>query len=66
MSGESGHEPPSLRTLQDACGFIVSAVRYRASDLAVVAWIPVDAVLRSRMWSNTFVLMPTALAAYLV
>jgi hypothetical protein len=46
-----------------ALGFVVAAGRYRLQDAANLAWIPVDAVLRSRPLSNLVVWVPTAAAA---
>ena len=49
--------------IRAARGFVLAAVRYRLHDAADQVWRPADAVLRSRTWSNLFVLIPTAWAA---
>ncbi len=51
------------RKVGAALGFVVAALRYRLQDAAELAWIPADAVLRSRPLSNLVVLVPTAAAA---
>lgn len=66
LAGDSGHDPVSWEKLKQAVGFLVSAVRYRCSDAADAAWTPVDAILKSRILSNLFVLLPTAAAGCLV
>jgi hypothetical protein len=66
LAGDVGHDPASWQKVRQAAGFIVSAVRCRCSDIADTSWTPVDAILKSRTFSNLFVLMPTAGAAYLV
>jgi hypothetical protein len=46
-----------------ALGFLWAALCYRLSDAADLAWRPIDSLLRSRTWSNLFVLIPTLMAA---
>jgi len=52
LAGESGHDPITWTKVREARGFVVSAVRFRLSDAADLAWRPVDAVLGSRPLSN--------------
>lgn len=66
LAGESGHDPANRQKVKQALGFVVSAIRYRCSDVADAAWTPVDAVLKSRTLSNLFVIIPTTMAAYIV
>lgn len=66
LAGDNGHETATWRTVEDAFGFLESAVRFRGSDMADLAWMPVNAVLRSRTMSNLFVFIPTTAAAYMV
>lgn len=42
---------------------MAAAIRYRLQDVADLAWIPVDAILKSRLLSNLVVLVPTAATA---
>jgi hypothetical protein len=63
LVGESGHDPVTWRKAIEALGFVASALRCRCTDAADAAWIPVDAILRSRKLSNLLVLGPTAVAA---
>jgi hypothetical protein len=53
---------PAWRKVGAALGFVVAAVRYRLRDAADVAWIPADAVLRSRLLSNLMVGTPMVTA----
>jgi hypothetical protein len=57
---------PARRKADAALGFVVAAVRYRLRDAAEVAWIPADAVLKSRPLSNLVVGMPTVTAAVIL
>ena len=66
LAGESGRDPASWRKVKQASGFLISAVRYRYSDIANAVWALTDAVLRSRTLSNVVVVIPTAAAEYLV
>lgn len=66
LAGESGHDPVTWRNINEALGFVASAIRCRCSDAADAAWTPVDAVLKSRILSNLFTLMPAALAALIL
>ena len=66
LAGESGHDPADWQKAAQAFGFVVTAVKLRSSDAADTAWVPVDAILRSRALSNLFVFLPTGAAAYLV
>jgi hypothetical protein len=63
---ESGHDPADWQKAAEAFGFIVTAVKLRSSDAANAAWVPIEAILRSRTLSNLFVFLPTGAAAYLV
>jgi len=63
LAGESGHDPVTWPKAREAFGFVASAIRCRCSDAAEAAWwTPVDAILKSRMLSNLFVLIPTMMA----
>jgi len=66
LAGESGHDPASWQKARQAAGFVISAIRYRCSDIAEAARAVADAILRSRPLSNLVVIAPTAAAAYLV
>jgi hypothetical protein len=63
LAGESGHDPVTWPKVRQALGFVTSAVRYRLADAADAAWIPVDAILKSRKLSNLLVFGPTSAAA---
>jgi hypothetical protein len=63
LVGEVGHELPIWQKVAAALGFMAAAVRYRLQDAAEVAWIPADAVLRSRPLSNLVAGTPTVTAA---
>ena len=58
LGGESGHDPVTWPKVRQALGFVASAIRYRLSDAADMAWRPADAVLASRFLSNLFVWGP--------
>jgi hypothetical protein len=64
LAGDSGHDPANWKKVKEAFGFLISAVRFRCSDVTDIAWTPVDAILKSRILSNLFVLIPTAIATY--
>jgi hypothetical protein len=66
LAGESGHDQVSWMKVKDAFGFLISAVHFRYSDAAGVAWTPAETILKSRTLSNLSVLIPTATAGYLV
>jgi hypothetical protein len=57
---------PAWRKVGAALGFMVAAIRYRLQDAADLAWIPVDAVLKSRPLSNLVVGVPTVTAAVIL
>ncbi len=59
LAGEPGRELPPWQKARAACGFVVAAVRYRLQDAADLAWVPADAILKSRMLSNLVVWVPT-------
>jgi hypothetical protein len=63
LAGESGHDPVTWPKVREAVGFVASAVQYRLADAADAAWIPVDAILKSRKLSNLLVFGPTCAAA---
>lgn len=66
LAGEGGHDPATWQKVKQAFGFLVSAIRYRCTDAADMAWTPFDAILRSRTLSNLSVLVPTTAAGCLV
>lgn len=66
LAGDSGHDPASWQKVKQACGFLVSAVRFRCTDIADAAWIPADAILKNRALSNLVVLIPTTAAGFLI
>ena len=66
LAGWSGHDSADWEKVRQALGFVASAIRCRCSDAADAAWVPVDAVLKSRILSNLFVFIPAAMAAYIV
>ncbi len=66
LVGESGHDPVTWQKVRDACGFVVSAVRFRLADAAEAAWTPVDAILKSRKLSNLLVFGPTWVATMFI
>jgi hypothetical protein len=66
LFGELGHELPSWRKITAALGFVAAAVRYRFQDAADLAWVPADAILKSRLLSNLVVWFPTAGAAVIL
>jgi hypothetical protein len=66
LLGESGHSLTQREQACAACGFVWAAVRYRLRDATDQAWRPVDAILRSRTWSNLFVLIPAAVASLFI
>ena len=63
LTGEPGHELPARRKVAAAIGFVIAAIRYRHQDAADLAWIPADAVLKSRLLSSLVVGVPTVTAA---
>jgi hypothetical protein len=66
LIGEPDHELPAWQKARAALGFVGAAVRYRLQDVADLAWVPADAVLKSRMLSNLVVWFPTAAAAVIL
>jgi hypothetical protein len=66
LAGEKGIGLTSRRKIMTAIGFIVAAMRFRAEDVADLAWIPVDAVLKSRKLSNLFIGAPPLVASMIV
>jgi hypothetical protein len=54
LAGEPGHRSQVFAAL----GFVVAAVRFRIEDAADLAWVPVDAVLKSRFLSSIFITVP--------
>lgn len=63
LAGESGQDPVTWHKVKDALGFVASAVQCRMADVGDAAWIPVDAILKSRKLSNLLVFGPTAMSA---
>jgi hypothetical protein len=63
LAGESGHDPVTWRKVKEALGFVASALQCRGRDMAEAAWIPIDAILKSRKLSNMLVFGPTWAAA---
>jgi hypothetical protein len=57
---------PRGRKIGAALGCGAAAVRYRLRDAADLAWLPADAVLRSRPLSSLVVGLPTAAAAVIL
>ncbi len=53
-----GHQFGRWGQLRAALGFVAAAVRFRAEDAADLAWMPIDAVLRSRFVSGIFIVGP--------
>ena len=66
IAGHVGHEMRPWRKLMDALGFLIAAVYYRIQDAADLAWIPAEAILKSRALSNIFFIAPTATAALVI
>jgi hypothetical protein len=66
LLGESDHGLIQREQIRAARGFVWAAVRYRLQDAIDQAWRPVDAVLRSRTWSNLFVLIPSAMVSLFI
>lgn len=66
IAGESGHDPASWQKVKQAFGFLTSAIYYRCSDMAEAIWVPVDRIFKSRVLSNTFVMIPTTVAGWFV
>jgi hypothetical protein len=66
LAGESGHDPVTPQKVKEARGFVLAAVRYRIGDAAATAWTPADAILRSWVLSNMFVLIPSSVAAVII
>ncbi len=64
--GHVGKEIPPWRKLMAALGFLIAAVHYRIQDATDLAWIPVEAILKSRALSNIFFIAPTATAAVVI
>ena len=60
LAGDTGHDPVTCRKSREASGFVVCAVKLRLADITDAAWVPVDAVLKSRTLSNLLVLRPHA------
>ncbi len=58
LAGETGHQLGRQDQIVAALGFVAAAVRFRLEDAADLAWVPVDAVLRSRFLSGIFVTGP--------
>jgi hypothetical protein len=65
LAGERGHHLGRRSQTFAALGFVVAAVRFRFEDATDLAWMPVDAVLRSRFLSGIFIMGPV-LAVVLV
>lgn len=65
LGGEPGYQFGRWGQVRAALGFVLAAVRFRAEDAADLAWMPVDAVLRSRFLSGLFITGPV-LAVVLV
>jgi hypothetical protein len=63
LAGESGHDRITGREVKKALGFVASAPQCRCRDAADAAWIPVEAILKSRKLSNLLVFGPTWAAA---
>jgi hypothetical protein len=66
LAGESGRGLSVSRKTKAAVGFVIAAIRYRSQDAADLVWKPVDAVLKSRAYSNLLVITPTAAAAVII
>ena len=60
LAGWTGCGLSPRKQIRAAGGFVWAAIRYRLQDAADLAWRPMDAVLRSRILSNLFVLGPVA------
>ena len=66
LAGESGHDPVTWQKVRQAFGFVASAVRFRLTDAADLAWRPADAVLGSRTLSNLFVWGPVIVMLFAI
>jgi hypothetical protein len=66
LLGEFGRGLASRDQIRAARGFLLAAMRYRLSDATEAAWVPVDAMLKSRTLSNALVLSLTAAAAMVI
>jgi hypothetical protein len=66
MAASARHQVSTWRNVRAALSRVISALRCRCSDTASATWTPVDAVLKSRLVSNIFVVVPSTAAAYLV
>jgi hypothetical protein len=66
LLGEPEHGLTQREQIRAAGGFVWAAIRYRLQDATDQAWRPIDAVLRSRTWSNLFVLIPTTMVSLLI
>jgi hypothetical protein len=62
LAGGRDRELSDRQRLSAALGFVVAAVRFRLQDLADLAWIPADAVLKSRPLSSLAIWTPTTAA----
>jgi hypothetical protein len=58
LAGEPGYQFGRWGQIRASLGFVAAAVRFRAEDTADLAWIPVDAILRSRFLSGIFITGP--------
>lgn len=66
LRGESGSEPLTWRKVPEALKFVEAAIKLRLQDVAEIAWIPVDAILKSRTLSNMVVFVSTLAVAQAV
>jgi hypothetical protein len=66
LAGDNGQVVSPPERFRAASGFAIAAVRYRLRDASRLAWRLTDAVLKSRPLSNTFVLIPAAVAAVVI
>lgn len=66
LAGHVGHETPPWRKLVAALGFLIAGVHYRVQDATDLVWIPAEAILKSRAFSNIFFIALTAAAALFI
>jgi hypothetical protein len=66
IAGHGGQEMYPWQKLMDAVGFLIAAVHYRIQDAVDLAWIPAEAILRSRALSNIFFIAPTTMAVLVI
>jgi hypothetical protein len=66
LAGGIGYELSAGQKIRDAFGFVRAAVLYRLRAMTDLAWVPAEAVLKSRTLSNLVVWMPTMAVAVIL